>query len=103
TASFFQPAWVSTNTLPGRLMQISVMSSLRRKPCNESSSSDSEVADSEATFARRATAVCSMLCIAGLEFIDPTEIDIPRRQYLNPIAVVLDHRGRDVERPFQHL
>src|SRR6202021_176134 len=85
-----QPARVSTNAMPGWLIQSSV-TSLR---------------DKSGRSARKLSSSAEVLTVGastrgGFKLIHRPEIQISRHQHLNPIALRLGDGGRDVDRAFQ--
>ncbi len=86
TLSRRQPAAVSTNTSPGRLMQSSVtVASARKGRSGRSVSSNAGISTS------------------GAELINSPEVDITCYEHLDPVAVALGDRGWNVERTLEHF
>src|SRR5882762_3267281 len=96
SSSTRQPALVSIYALPGWLMQTSVIS------LRESNGRRNLRFNSSADASARAPRIVAT-SEAGFKFIDRPEVQIPRHQHLNAIALLFVHRGRYIHRAFQHF
>src|ERR1700723_1427842 len=92
SGSLRQPARVSRNACSGRLMQSSITSAFA----------------SSGRRARRLrlsaeTSSPALTVGGGLQLIDRSEIQIARDQHLDTVALLFDHRRRNIDGSFEHF